>query len=725
MTGVSIFVDNRELPLGRRIGKGGEGEVYVTSESGVAVKLYTVTDKATRERKILAMIRAGLAKKSPLTAFPISLARQRSGEFAGFTMRLVPDHLPLHDLYAPGSRKHKFPHADFRFLVRTAANISRAIASVHHAGCVIGDINHSSILISKKATVALIDADSFQISEGPIAFRCLVGVPEYTPPELQGQRLSEVTRTANHDAFGLAVVIFQMLFMGRHPFVGSVRKGEIPPIQDAIMDYRFVYSEHRDVGMDQPPGTPALSDFSAPIASAFEAAFARPNGGIRPTALDWVKALDALEKLLDECPKNKLHWYARDAAECPWCALEQQIGTVLFIPYLPPAILITQPFDPGLGGFDIDVTWSRIAGVAEATTLPQAVPQLGKDQTRKPSPDLIRRRRRNSIGKWMRLPVAALTVTLIFVVPGLWWLWILSGIVVAAASSPGKGSKEFDPQAYSKRYLDLAKRWAKEVDNWKIRCGIADLVNQRCSLENANSEYRQLPKEETRLLDAYRGARRERQLQDFLDSFLISNARIKGIGPAKLAALSSFGIESAAHISAAALERVGGFGPVNTGTLLAWRAKVQGRFVYREQTTDADRQELARVNALINAKGAELRKLLIPGAENLSRLVSRARSALSITDPLLVQLHQELEQAKCDLIYLTGSLPGNSRQIPGNLGTPSSTAATAPALSIQTTVVRCPRCSSPMVRRLAQRGVHAGRSFWGCSRFPQCKGTRS
>jgi hypothetical protein len=34
----------------------------------------------------------------------------------------------------------------------------------------------------------------------------------------------------------------------------------------------------------------------------------------------------------------------------------------------------------------------------------------------------------------------------------------------------------------------------------------------------------------------------------------------------------------------------------------------------------------------------------------------------------------------------------------------------------------CPDCSSPMVRRRAARGPRAGREFWGCSRFPACKG---
>lgn len=38
--------------------------------------------------------------------------------------------------------------------------------------------------------------------------------------------------------------------------------------------------------------------------------------------------------------------------------------------------------------------------------------------------------------------------------------------------------------------------------------------------------------------------------------------------------------------------------------------------------------------------------------------------------------------------------------------------------------IRCPKCGSPMVLRTAKRGINAGRKFYGCSRYPQCNGTR-
>lgn len=39
-------------------------------------------------------------------------------------------------------------------------------------------------------------------------------------------------------------------------------------------------------------------------------------------------------------------------------------------------------------------------------------------------------------------------------------------------------------------------------------------------------------------------------------------------------------------------------------------------------------------------------------------------------------------------------------------------------------VPACPRCSKPMVKRMARQGAQAGSAFWGCSEFPGCRGTR-
>lgn len=40
-------------------------------------------------------------------------------------------------------------------------------------------------------------------------------------------------------------------------------------------------------------------------------------------------------------------------------------------------------------------------------------------------------------------------------------------------------------------------------------------------------------------------------------------------------------------------------------------------------------------------------------------------------------------------------------------------------------VPSCPSCGGEMVERIAKRGANAGARVWGCSTYPQCRGTRA
>ena len=300
----------RRLKLGERLGRGGEGSVYVAANRrNHAVKLYKAPDKPQLANKIAAMVDAGLARQSPFAAFPVDVVHTQDGTFAGFLMKAVRDRRPLHDLYAPGARKQHFPNIDYRFLARTATNIARAVASIHHTGCVIGDINPSGMLVADDATVALVDADSFQFSHGGQQFLCAVGVPDYTPPELQGQSFHGVVRTQQHDAFGLAVILFQVLMMGRHPFDGVPDTGEAPPMGERIQKRLYPHIPERPTGMQPPPGLPALTEFSGTLADLFARAFTAQGNTPRPDALQWVTALEHFEKNLRRCRADRRHHY--------------------------------------------------------------------------------------------------------------------------------------------------------------------------------------------------------------------------------------------------------------------------------------------------------------------------------------------------------------------------------------------------------------------------------
>ena len=219
-----ITAAGAELRLGAVLGRGGEGIIYeVPDKPDQVAKLYLKQPiSEEKSQKIAAMASLTDARLHNLTAWPVAAAYGGDGQMLGLVMKRVTAHKDIHLLFSPRSRKIEFPRADWRFLVRSAANCARAFAVVHESGCVIGDVNQNGLLVSEKATITLIDCDSFQVPgrlhQQPHIFCCDVGTPTYTPPELQGQNLRDLIRTPNHDNFGLAVLLFQLLFMGATSF---------------------------------------------------------------------------------------------------------------------------------------------------------------------------------------------------------------------------------------------------------------------------------------------------------------------------------------------------------------------------------------------------------------------------------------------------------------------------------------------------------------------------
>jgi DNA-binding helix-hairpin-helix protein with protein kinase domain len=70
----------------------------------------------------------------------------------------------------------------------------------------------------------------------------------------------------------------------------------------------------------------------------------------------------------------------------------------------------------------------------------------------------------------------------------------------------------------------------------------------------------------------------EDQLARYLDQFTIAKATIPDVGPGRAAKLASYGIETAADVTKAALANVPGFGDHLTKRLLSWRKDVERGF---------------------------------------------------------------------------------------------------------------------------------------------------
>lgn len=717
MTPQLFGIDGKLIRLSNRIGKGGEGEVYALEGSNnVALKYYTVHDAHTREEKVRCMIAEQLASKSPLIAFPISIVFDKARKFAGFTMPRISGHQPLHELYSPAARKANFPQANFRFLVLTAANIARAIGMTHSNRCVVGDINHSGILISPKATVVLIDADSFQVSDGSKTYVCKVGVPEYTPPELQQRALGEIVRTPDHDAFGLAVVIFQLLFMGRHPFSGRYTGVGEMPLEKAIGENRFSYSLKRKVGMELPPGVPTLRDFPLAIAAAFESAFGPDERGNRPTAKHWMGILDELKDELKVCTVTSLHQYPASAPDCPWCRMEKRFAVPLFVPVLP-TFDPTAAFPQMLG--DVLTIWRAIEAVRPPVDKPY--PEFA-GPTPSPSAKAAQSGNVKTVKKvvgWGAIVGAALL------------LFTQTANFFVAAMIAGAGyfvlKRKIDGDEEAIQYFKGTQtRLYQSQAEWAQKNSGVEFQELKQSLKAKKAAYEGLQQEQTRKLEDYQKNRRAVQLKLYLDGILIRSFKIPKIGPGRQAVLMSYGIETAGDVTDAAVMRVPGFGPKTAQPLLNWRRHMEGRFVYSTAPSPADQAATNAIKAEIARKAAELKTELSKGPAQLQQLSAAITARQSASLPFAQTILAQHAQAVADMRELGLKFPDVPkpalRPAPSGTSMPSSATTTSatPAAS-----VRCPKCGGNMVIRLAMRGRHRGNKFYGCVRYPACNGTRS
>jgi DNA-binding helix-hairpin-helix protein with protein kinase domain len=220
---------------------------------------------------------------------------------------------------------------NYLYLHQAARNLAAAVRTRHARGYVIGDVNESNILVSERALVTLVDTDSFQVRDphNGVVYRCPVGKPEFTPPELQGQTFAHVDRTPEHDLFGLAVLIFQLLMEGTPPFAGVFQgAGEPPPYEKRISDGHFPYGRVRYVPYRPMPIAPSLDVLHPTLQRLFLRCFEEGHlhPSARPDALTWLNALQEAENNLVVCAVNGYHRYDRHLSACPWCERAARLG---------------------------------------------------------------------------------------------------------------------------------------------------------------------------------------------------------------------------------------------------------------------------------------------------------------------------------------------------------------------------------------------------------------
>lgn len=317
--GDTVTCNATRLRLGAMVAQGGEGRIFkIDGQPGKLAKIYMRMPDEAQRTKLQRMVKLQKASLANISAWPTNLLTA-GRDIVGFVMPEIAGGRPIHTLITPADRLRLSPGASFATLVLVASNLARAMTTFHQAGVLIGDLNGSNVLVMPDHSVRIIDCDSCQI--GPEkAFRCPVGMEEFLAPELQGKKLGKIKRTRNHDAFPLAVMIFELLCMGRHPFAGT---GDMA-LGRAIKKRKHMLRGFLPAKPLRVIGLPLPTFLPAPIVKMFRRAFGVCRWRSRPTALEWTNALDDLHGSLVRCDCNQTHAYPSNALWCPWCTLEQR-----------------------------------------------------------------------------------------------------------------------------------------------------------------------------------------------------------------------------------------------------------------------------------------------------------------------------------------------------------------------------------------------------------------
>jgi DNA-binding helix-hairpin-helix protein with protein kinase domain len=342
----------RTLELGRRLDDGGEGVVYEVDGSALVAKLLLdPADPMDLDRRLATLVRRGrsprnarlLAGEPRRAAWPVATVRALPSRAAAHEAAaghagtgtpivrgfLMPDmrrwYRPFSPLLNAGVRREEFPGSTWVTSLAAAAGLARLVAEVHASGFVIGDLKPGNLWVDKIGNVGISDIDSFQFGDGPDFFPCLARTPDYTAPERIGSAVALPDPAA--DSFVLAVLIYQLLMEGMHPFFGMPGDGtRYISIDDNVQHgrCRLVRPESVRKASNSPPLSALPRRLNALFLRCFDDA-GRLGQTARPTPGEWAAALDAEREAerLRACRVNARHVYTAERPWCPWCDAAQ------------------------------------------------------------------------------------------------------------------------------------------------------------------------------------------------------------------------------------------------------------------------------------------------------------------------------------------------------------------------------------------------------------------
>lgn len=330
-------ISRENVGLLQQVATSGEGEIYKTSKAGLLAKIYHLCDEE-KVNKLKVMVRYPprdpTAPQHVSIAWPKELLEDDHGRCVGFLMPEIERGKTLINVYHPSRRAKNAKGFNWLYLHTTALNIASSLQALHFNNYVVGDLKPDNLLVNERGLISIIDTDSFQIIDPNTQkiYYCPVSSEEFTPREMFGKDLRAVERTKFQDCFGLAVIIWLLLF-GYHPFKGKwIGSGEPLNTNELIHHGYWMYGVNSKV---EPVDSAIPLDILHPLLQQFfYQCFdqGHNNPAARPSAASWVTALDTACQELQQCSIEPEHYYATSYEKCYWCLRKQQYGGYDYFP---------------------------------------------------------------------------------------------------------------------------------------------------------------------------------------------------------------------------------------------------------------------------------------------------------------------------------------------------------------------------------------------------------
>lgn len=623
--------------IGRELGKGGEGTVYeVSNHPTRVIKLYNTHPGWEKTNKLKYMVALAGASVEAFAAWPTDIIPGSQGEALGFVMKKLTGAVPLHKLFGPVDRKRLFPDKGYNFLLHVSKNLALAFHHLHAAGLVAGDVNEGNILVDQKGMVTFIDCDSFQVKDGAHVYFCEVGVPRYTPPELfEKGSFEQVVRTPDTDAFSMAILLFQLLFLGRHPFAGRNTTREDIDEETAIRNHYFAYSTRsRNSKLLPPPDSVDITILPGNLIDFFHRSFESRDP--RPKPAEWIRELDFFLREMVTCSHTKLHTYPGRMQHCPWCAFKNRRGILYFLDdhHMHSGTLL-QDVESFVNGFRVEKL--RLAERTAHYTNP-ALTAAPIDKK------FFWDKHLNWIVKTLLIIG---TLCLAFYIS---WVFAVGGLLIqiARAVLPWKKDLENELNRRIALHESLRNSYEALLNEYNHPNELTAYEKSSKELEILIGRFRRLPEELQQKKMAAEEKLYDQELHKFLQHFSIQSHPITSFGAAKKALLYLNGIYTAADITTLHQTKIIGIGPKNTQILFSWQRELASRFVYKPDPAVTDKKTgelLAEISGIKHQLENSIRKEY----QSMHYLKINIENKRSVLTGQLDQLGDELYQAELDL----------------------------------------------------------------------------